>query len=75
MSGVKIRKGPTVKDLVRQAGLTPNDDRTSLLPAKDRASDKEIAKACEQLQKRCPYLVSKRKRSSEVQQQSTGKNQ
>ncbi len=61
---MKIRKGPTVKDLVRHAGLAPSHDRLSLLPAKDRASDKERAEARESLRRRCPYLFKRREKKS-----------
>ena len=55
---MRVPRGPTVNDLIRQAGLKPPSG-PSTLPLSMRASDTERAKAAAQLRKRCPYLFSK----------------
>jgi hypothetical protein len=58
---MKIKKGVTVKDLARRAGVTSADAPISLLRPADRATDKEILKARESLKRRCPYLFERKK--------------
>jgi hypothetical protein len=55
----KIRRGPTVADLIRNARIKP----ASELRPEHRASSQERADAAAQLRARCPYLFKDGKKS------------